>query len=192
MTNENYPSELVEDLSPIGVPIHLHLEELRADVGHFDSSFKNLRRTADLLLPLLDSCGIREPSDLDDPIARSRLLEVMTEEAPKGVEGQLVAGTPESLERRLSELALHSLWRTPARDYSAMCDHVVARDTPQWMSLATSQVGTVKPRSGTLFYLTKRRFSHQTKLLVKLQNLCYKSVQRRATCSQTRESGILS
>ena len=115
MTSDNYPSELVEDLSPIGVPIHLHLEELRADVGHLDSSFKNLRRTADLLLPLLDSSGIREPSDLDDPIARSRLLEVMTEEAPKGVEGQLVAGTPESLERRLSEFRkLLSIGGVPA------------------------------------------------------------------------------
>ncbi len=115
MTRDNYPSELVEDLSPIGVPMHLHLEELRADVGHLDSSFKNLRRTADLLLPLLDSSGIREPSDLDDPIARSRLLEVMTEEAPKGVEGQLVAGTPESLERRLSEFRkLLSIGGVPA------------------------------------------------------------------------------
>ena len=164
MTNENYPSELVEDLSPIGVPIHLHLEELRADVGHFDSSFKNLRRTADLLLPLLNSCGIREPSDLDDPIARSRLLEVMTEEAPKGVEGQLVAGTPESLERRLSEFRkllsiggvpaarVNSLKRSMRKVAKASGFRIKPRETPTIEEFRAffEEIGNVSARSGTI------------------------------------------
>jgi len=164
VTNENFPSELVEDLSTIGVPIHSHLEELRADVGPRDSSFKNLRRTADLLIPLLNSCGIREPSDLEDPIARSRLLEVMIEEAPRGVGGKLSAGTPESLERRLSDFRkllsiggvpaarVNSLKRSMRKVAKASGLRIKPRETPTIEEYRSffEEIGSVPAKTGTI------------------------------------------
>lgn len=104
MTDRIFPRELLDDLTVIGAPMHEYIEELRLDVGPGHSSFKNQRRTFNLLLPILETAEIREPEDLDSPIARRRLLDVMIAEAPKRLNGMLSAGKPATLDRRLSEI----------------------------------------------------------------------------------------
>ena len=96
MTDRIVPKELLDDLSVIGAPMYEYLEGLRLDVGPSDSSFKNQRRTFDLLLPILEVAEIPEPEDLDSPIARRRLLDVLIAEAPKRLDGMLSAGKPDT------------------------------------------------------------------------------------------------
>ena len=165
MTDDNYPRELVEDLSPIGVPMHLHLEELRVDVGHLDSSFKNLRRSANLLLAILDSCEIREPSELRNPLVRARFLKALKEEAPKGVGGQLSAGTPGSIQRRLSDFRrllsiggvpnsrVKSLRRTMNKQVARASGlRIKPREVPTLEEFRAffDEIGNVSAKSGTI------------------------------------------
>jgi len=106
LTDRIVPKELLDDLGVIGAPMHEYIEALRIDVGPGDSSLKNQRRAFDLLLPILEAAEIREPGDLDSPLARRRLLDVMIAEAPKRLDGMLSTGTPGTLDRRLSEFRM--------------------------------------------------------------------------------------
>ena len=103
MTEQFVPDELLEDLSPLGAPMLDHIEGLRLEVGHRNSSFKNERRSMDLLLAILEPLEILEPGDLDCPVARRLLIDTLATEAEKKLDGGLSAGTHEHLERRVGE-----------------------------------------------------------------------------------------
>ena len=83
MTEQFVPDELLEDLSPLGAPMLDHIEGLRLEVGHRDSSFKNERRSMDLLLAILEPLEILEPGDLDCPVARRLLIATLATAAKK-------------------------------------------------------------------------------------------------------------